>query len=201
MTNKEKYKQAFSAIHVSDDFTLEATNMNRTEKKYSVKPIAAIIAACIILVGTATTAYAADIGGIQRIIQIWIRGDQTAATITFDGDGTYDMTYTDPAGNHQYMGGGGVAFNNDGSERPLTEEELMEHLMMPDVRYQDDGTVWVYWYDQVVEITNKFENDICFLTLIKDGELLYMTVKYNNGYATSPQKYVMPDEFNTGYEP
>ncbi len=199
MTNKEKYKQAFSAIHVSDDFVLEATNMNRTTKNYSLKPIAAIIAACIILMGTATTAYAADIGGIQRIIQVWIHGDQTAATITFDGNGAYDMDYTDAKGNTQHQGGGGVAFEDDGTERPLTEEELMEHLTRPEVEYKEDGTVWVYWYDQVVEITSKFENDICFLTLIKDGEPLYMTVKYNNGYATSPQKYVMPDTFNTEY--
>ncbi len=197
MTNKEKYKQAFSAVHVSEDIIWEAKHMNRTTNHFYLKPVAAIIAACVILMGTATTAYAADIGGIQRIIQIWIHGDQTSATITFDGSGTYDMNYTDPDGNIQHQGGGGVAFEDDGSERPLTEEELMEHLNMPDVRYQEDGSVWVYWYDQCVEITEKFEDDVCYLTLMKDGEPLYVTVKYQNGYATSPQKYVLPDSFNT----
>lgn len=198
MTNKEKYKQAFSAIHVSGDFTLEAKNMTKSKKHYHLKPIAAIFAACIILLGTATTAYAADIGGIQRIVQVWIHGDQTSATITFDGNGTYDMDYMTPDGTVQHQGGGGVAFNNDGSERHLTEEELMEHLttVRPDVRYQEDGTVWVYWYGQAMEITEKFEDGVCFVKLENGEETLYMTVKYQNGWATSPQKYIMPDEFN-----
>ncbi len=196
MTNKEKYKQAFSVVHVSDDFILEAKNMNKTTKHNTLKPIAAILAACILLMGTATTAYAADIGGIQRIIQIWIHGDQTAATITFDGSGSYDMDYTAPDGTVQHQGGGGVAFEQDGSERPLTEEELLAHLSGPDIRYKEDGTVWVYWYDQTLEITDKFEDGVCFVKLENGDETLYMTVKYQNGLATSPQKYIMPDEFN-----
>ena len=62
--------------------------------------------------------------------------------------------------------------------------------------YEDDGTVWVYYYDQKIEITDRFEDEICYVEVSKDGEILYMTVKYNGGYAVSPHKYQSPKYFN-----
>ena len=44
-------------------------------------------AGCIILGGTGT-AYAANVGGIQRTVQIWLHGDQTQATLDVSNDGT-----------------------------------------------------------------------------------------------------------------
>ena len=38
-----------------------------------------------------------DLGGIQRIVQIWIHGDQTSATFTVD-NGTYSLDYVDENG-------------------------------------------------------------------------------------------------------
>ena len=40
MTNKEKYKQAFSAIHTSDGFSLEVEIMERTAKHHKFKSVA-----------------------------------------------------------------------------------------------------------------------------------------------------------------
>ena len=37
MTNHEKYKQAFSAIHASDDFSLEVENMKNASKKIKLE--------------------------------------------------------------------------------------------------------------------------------------------------------------------
>lgn len=196
MTNHEKYKQAFSVIHASDDFSLEVENMKQANKKNRNKTLVASIAACIIVVGSATVAYAADIGGVQRTVQLWIHGDQTQATIEFDGDGTYNVHITDDEGNIHNRGGGGVAFNPDGTERPLTEEELMERITAPDVQYNDDGSVIVYWFDQKIDITDKFQDDICYVKLVNDDEILYMTVKYGNGFATSHNRYIQPSEFN-----
>lgn len=196
MTNKEKYKQAFSALHTSDDFSLEVEKMERTNKQHKLKTMIAAVAACVMLVGSATAAYAADLGGIQRTIQLWIHGDQTAATIQFDGDGNYSLDYVDGEGTMQHQGGGGVAIAPDGTETPASEEDLMEQLTAPDVEYEDDGSVWVYWLDQKVDITDKFENDICYVKLENEEETLYMTVKYQNGYATSPNKYLSPSTFN-----
>lgn len=196
MTNKEKYKHAFSAIHASDDFSLEVEKMERTNKQHKFKTMIAAFAACVMLVGSATAAYAADIGGIQRTIQLWIHGDQTEATIQFDGDGNYSMDYTDDEGTVKHQGGGGVAIAPDGTETPASEEDLMEQLTAPDVKYEDDGSVWIYWFDQKVDITDQFENDICYVQLVNGEKILYMTVKYQNGYATSPNKYLSPSEFN-----
>ena len=58
MTNKEKYRQAFSVLQTSGDFSMEAEQMAMRQKHHKMKTIAAAAAACIILVGGAGTAYA-----------------------------------------------------------------------------------------------------------------------------------------------
>ena len=67
---------------------------------------------------------------------------------------------------------------------------------MPDVEYKEDGTVWVYYLDQAMEITDKFEDGICYVKLKADGKTQYITIKYQNGFATSPHGYIQPWEFN-----
>lgn len=47
-----------------------------------------------------------------------------------------------------------------------------------------------------LNITDKFEDGICYVQLKVDGDTRYMTVKYQNGYALSPNGYISPDEFN-----
>ena len=81
-------------------------------------------------------------------------------------------------------------------ERPLTDEELLEQFRMPDVEYKEDGTVWVYYLNQKMEITDKFQDGVCYVQLNAGGETQYITVKYQNGFATSPHGYVQPSEFN-----
>lgn len=190
MKNKEKYKQAFSAIHPLNDFSLEVKQMETMSKRAKFKRVTVAVAACIMLLGSVAAAYAADVGGIQRTIQLWMYGDQTEATIQFDGTGNYSMDYIDGEGNVKHQSGGGVSIGLDGTEIPLSEEDLLEQLTAPDVEYADDGTVWVYWFDQKIDITDKFENDICYVKLVNDEQTLYMTVRYKNGYSTSPRKYV-----------
>ena len=169
-------------------------NVVPIRKKRFIPKVAVAIAALVLVVGTGSAAYAMDLGGIQRIVQVWIHGDQTNATFTVE-NGSYTLDYKDADGNDVHQGGGGVAFEN-GTERPLTDEELLEELNMPDVEYKEDGTVWVYYHDQKMEITDKFENDICYVKLEADGETQYITVKYQNGFAASPHGYVQPSEFN-----
>ncbi|MEA4986581.1 MAG: hypothetical protein VB095_00760 [Anaerovorax sp.] len=196
MTNKEKYKQAFSTMRISDEFSLEVKNMTTTSNKPKFNRLVASIAACVLIVGSATAAYATDFCGIQRTLQLWIHGDQTDVTIQFDGSGNYNMDYTDDEGNIKHQGGGGVSFAPDGTEIPLSEDELLEEITAPDVHYEDDGSIWVYWFDQKINITDKFENNVCYVKLVNNEETLYMTVKYQNGYATSPDKYLSPSLFN-----
>ena len=76
MTNGEKYKKAFSVLQTSKGSLQEVENMAKLQKRTKMKTAAAVIAGCIILGGTGT-AYAANVGGIQRTVQIWLHGDQT----------------------------------------------------------------------------------------------------------------------------
>ena len=166
------------------------------KKHISIRRIGILCAAVILIFSMATVCYAKDVGGIRRTIQLWIHGDQTSAVMDIQ-NGHYTITYEDGEGNTHERGGGGVAFNPDGSERPLTEEELMEHLNMPEVEYKEDGSVWIYYMDQAMEITDRFnEENICFIQLKNGAETLYVTVKYQNGYAMSPNAFVQPEEFN-----
>lgn len=196
MTNKEKYKQAFSVLQSSGEISLEVERMAIMNKKARMRTAAAAVAACVALAGGGGIVYAADIGGIQRTVQLWIDGDQTTVTFEYDGDGSFLMSYPSEDGEVKEIGGGGVAVEADGTERPLTEEELLDSLNDPEVEYKDDGTVWVYYYDQKIEITDQFQDGVCYVKLSHGDETLYMTVKYQDGYSTSPHKYADPDSFD-----
>ena len=174
MTNHEKYKKAFSVLQTSESSFREVENMARLQKRTKMKTAAAVIAGCILLGGTGT-AYAANVGGIQRTIQLWIHGDQTNATLNVSDNGTYTMEYYDENGELQESGGGGIAFEADGTQR----------------------SVWVYYHNQSIDITNKFnDNKVCFVKIADGDKTLYLTVKYQNGFSYSNEKYVEPEEFN-----
>ena len=71
----------------------------------------------------------------------------------------------------------------------------MEDLTAPDVRYEDD-TVCIYWFDQKVDITDKFKDKVCYIKLVNGDKTLYMAVKYQDGYCINPHRYISPDTFN-----
>ena len=199
MIDKQQYQRAFGVLHASGDFLKEDFPMKQTSH-FPVRKLIILCAAVILLLSTSIVCYAEDVGGIRRTIQLWIHGDQTTAVMDIQ-NGEYTITYEDARGNTHERGGGGVAINPDGSERPLTDEEIMEHVMeqaqMPDVEYKEDGSVWVYYMDQAMEITDSFNSDgVCFVQLKNGSQTLYLTVKYQNGYATSPLGFVQPEEFN-----
>lgn len=194
MTNKQKYKQAFSVLRSSCEITLEVEKMAMISRKAKFRATAvAVITICLLITGGSGVAYAADIGGIQRTIQLWVKGDQTDVTFVYDESGTYDMSYESKDGVMEEQHGGGVAIEEDGTERPLTEEELLEQLNSPVVEYEEDGTVWVYYYDQKIEITDQFKDDVCYVKLSNGEETLYMTILYQDGWCTSPHKYEPAD--------
>lgn len=196
MIDKQQYQRTFGVLHASGDFLKEDVTM-KAIKRFSPRRVVFLCAAIIFILGMAQVCYAADVGGIQRIIQIWIHGDQTNAVMDIQ-NGQYTLHYQDADGTSHQRGGGGVAFEPDGSERPLTEEEIMAHLDMPEVEYHEDGTVWVYYRNHVMEITDQFNPDgICFVQLKDGDEVLYLTAKYQNGYAISPSGFVQPDTFNS----
>ena len=196
MTNHEKYKQAFSCVKPRDGFLQEVTQMENKKKHFHLNKVAAAVVACVMVLGSAQVAYAHNAGNIQRILQLWIHGDQTQVTVEFDGQGSYDMEYTDAEGNIQQQSGGGVAFDSNGSERPLTEEELLEELMSPDMYTTEEGRTIIAWGNQVVDITDDFVDGVCYVKLVNGDETKYITAHEGQGFSMSPYKFLEPTTFN-----
>lgn len=186
MTNKQRYQRAFQTLQTSQTHVMEVTSMKKN-MKIPTRRLLAACAAVILVVALACSAYAADVGGIQRTVQIWLNGDQTTAVMDVR-DGQYTLTYPDGS----TMGGGGVAIDDNGQERPLTQEELLEELNSPQVEFLEDGAVWVYYKDQAMDITQRFVDGVCYVQL-KDGqETLYLTVEAEGHFAVSPHGYERP---------
>ena len=126
MTEQERYKRAFSALHTSDGFQV---NLNEEKKpSHAFRPRRFVTAACVAMavMAGATAAYAADVGGIQRIVQVWFNGEMTSATLNVDeSEGSYKLQ--DSSGS-VIQEGGGVAYDENGNERPLTAEEIQESI-------------------------------------------------------------------------
>ena len=123
MTEQERFQRAFAPLHAPSDTLTEVMKMTEQTHRKSGRRTAVIALAAALLLATGSAAYAADLGSIQRRVQLWLHGDQTDAVMTVE-PGHYTLEYTDENGETQQRGGGGVAFEPDGTERPLTPEEL-----------------------------------------------------------------------------
>lgn len=177
MTNKEKYKKAFSTLHASDNISLEVKMMEERKSVYRMKKIAAACAAAAIVFGSMTVAYAADLGGIQQKIKAWIHGEQTEMHVTGDdGKGNYTYTYTDENGETQEFGAGGVAIDDSGNEIPISAEDVLE-VTNSEVKKDADGKIWLYHYAKKIDITDLFgEDGFCRVAVEYDGETTYYEI-------------------------
>ena len=108
MTNKERYQRTFSALHASENCIREIKAMKKTHKVY-VRRLFAACAAAVMVLALASVAYAKDVGGIQRGIQIFLHGELTDAVMVVE-DGEYTMTYTDENGETRERQGGGIVY-------------------------------------------------------------------------------------------
>lgn len=173
MTNKEKYKKAFSTLHASGKISLEVEAMENRKKTYKMKKAMAACAAVAVMFGSMTMAYAADIGGIQQKITAWMHGEQTEVNITSDGEGSYSYTYTDQDGEVHERGGGGMEIDAFGNQRPLSAEEVLAENSI-DTETKEDGSVWFYYYDKHFEVTDLFgEDGDCRFSFKHEGETIY----------------------------
>lgn len=197
MTDREKYKQAFSVLHTSEKFSLEEKKMAKLKRQKTIKNIAAALVVSLLFVGGSVTAYANDLGGIQRKLQIWLEGDLTDVQVTFTGDGNYKMDYTRPDGSHGEIEGGGVAIEADGSQRPLTPDELQEDIEEVDyIDFREDGTIWFVYRGEKTEITHKFKNGFCHVEVRdENNKPVYYTIRQDGAYSSSPNKYIDEKDF------
>lgn len=181
MTNKERYKQAFSAVQSSRQLCLEVEEMARIEKKHKKNMAVAAAVACALVIGVPGTVYAADIGGIQEKITMWLYGRQMEVEVTENGSGGYQFTYDRGDGEEEIMGYGGVAIDEDGGMTWLSADELAGQINESvSVEEDADGRVWVYYQDQKMDITDLFdENGVYGFNLEKGDRTVYVEVTKN----------------------
>ena len=179
MTNKERYKQAFSALQTSVQLTMEVEKMAEIQKKHKRNIIAAAAIACAVVIGGSGTAYAADIGGIQEKVYIWLHGAQTEADIVENGEGGYEVRYERDGEEQGVTAFGGVSIDSDGTVDWLSVDELVEGLNeSADVDKDADGRVWVYYYDQKVDITDLFDDEgVCRVKMTHEGQVIYLEIE------------------------
>lgn len=180
MTNKEKYKRAFSVLHASENMILEVMDMENRKKAYEKKLLAAG-AAVAVLFGSMTAAYAADIGGIQEKLTMWFHGEEVEVTSSAYGDNSYKYSFTDSDGNTEEFVAGGVTIDDQGNEHPRSAQEILEDLA-DSITYTDEGRVKLFYYDkeQEIDITDLFDADGVCRVAVQDGEkLVYFTVRDN----------------------
>ncbi len=85
MTEKERFQRAFTPLHASPDTMTEVMKMTeRKMKRPALRRAATIGLAAALVLALGSVAYASDLGGIQRTVQLWIKGDQTDAVMTID---------------------------------------------------------------------------------------------------------------------
>ena len=181
MTNKERYKQAFSALHSFGQFHMEVEEMAQIQKKHKRNIATAAAVACAIVIGGSGTVYAADIGGIQEKISMWLYATKTEVEVTENEDGGYTFTYERDGKPSQIVGFGGVAIDNNGNETWLSADELASRISeSADIEEDEDGKVWLYYFDKKIEITDLFdENGICRVLLSHEGKISYLKVNKN----------------------
>jgi len=177
MTNKERYKQAFSALHPSETLHLEEKPMKTYKARILFRPVAAVIACAVLLFGCATVAYAADIGGIRTTIQTWVHGKSTPVDVT-EVEGGYKFSYAE-GGETKSVTGGGIAFDDEGNEIPLTPEEVAE-VTFEEVGRQADGRIWLYYKSYAIDITDYMTDAGCKLLLDDEGTNVYYDIDVPN---------------------
>ena len=71
MTNKEKYISSFSGVEPSDEIKERILNMASTKKRYSLKAVAVVLAALMLIATAMLTANAATDGAIgEKVIEL-----------------------------------------------------------------------------------------------------------------------------------
>ena len=178
MTNKERYKQAFSALQSSGQFHLEVEEMAQIQKKHKKNIAIAAAVACAVVIGGSSTAYAADLGGIQEKISIWLYGTKTEVEVTENDDGVYLITYERDDKPDMTIGYSGYTFDSDGNMTHPTADEFASAISgLAQVEEDEDGRVWVYYYDRKMDITDLFdENGVCGVSLTYEDRTFYLEV-------------------------
>lgn len=194
MTNKEKYKRSFDALQPSKAFNVRLEESPMRRKNTALRRALIVVCALLVFSIAGTSAYAANVGNVQRIIQVWLHGDLTEATMIVDeANGSYRLTDKD---GKEIGGGGGVVENEDGTLRPANKEELEEHLANEVYTDTIDGKMYLLFKNQKMDLTGKFKDSDYYYVTIQDGDdKIFATITKDGGVASSKTRYLLPNEF------
>lgn len=197
MTNKDRYKQAFSVLHPSKPIELEERPMKKNHTHLILRPVAAVLTTVILLFGCASVAYAADVGGIRTTLQSWFRGKEAAVDVIEKNPGEYEFQIQQNGQTHT-IGSGGVEIDMFGNEKPLSPEDAVQSLSEM-VCQEKDGSIWLYYNAYAIDITEYMTEDGCKLLLNDNGQKQYFDISPvengGSGYSRSP------NELNWGEDP
>ncbi len=151
-----------------------------TYRQFPARRLVSICAAAILVFAMAAAAYAADFGGIRNTIQFWIHGKQEEAAWIYSEDGRWHVSWAGVNG-ETYENGARVMINEDGTERPATEEEILSDLgWWPEVEYHADGTIWVSYHDQYLDVTDQVRDKKTAKVILTEGHDK-ITIAFQNG--------------------
>lgn len=170
MTDRQRYKQAFSVLHASENSFKEVGTMKKT---VPVRRLVAVCAVLAVLIAMAGVAYAADVGDIQQAIHIWLHGEKE---VQVDGTTSYTITVGEVA----------VADSNSDEVEPSMSDADAAALAdgeMPDIEYLDDGRVILHFDGEEIDITDRFVDGECVIPLEVDGNSVYLTIVYGEGFS------------------
>lgn len=170
MTNREKIQRAFDAVQPSGAVSMEEMNM---KQKPIRKPLVLLFASIALLAAFLTAAYAADLGGFRQTMTVWFGGKQQTVEVTQPQDGMLQWTGEDGVTHTS----GGIAYETDGTQRPLTLEELLDEQFSgrPVLNFYEDGRAFLEFYEHYVDVTDQVPTGRIEAALEHDGVLYYIT--------------------------
>lgn len=201
MTNREKYKEAFSVLQTSRDISLEVENMANMKRRHKMNLAFAAFASCIII-GGSVTAYAADVGGIREIFSAWINGQEVTVSVKDNADENgYTFSYNNDGTEVAWVGDG-VNLDENGNEVKMSAKDIMDECSdSPQVDTDNAGRVWIYLKDQSKDITDLFdEKGICRVAVSGDGTTHYVKItREKDGSCSYESTNDVPEEGSEAY--
>ena len=178
MTNKEKYKQAFSVLHMSKEIPFNVISTFVPSKKIRLTP-ALIACLCVtLLLGSMTAAYAADIGGIRSIVYAWIHGTKTEVEIKTGTDGGYDFIYQEDGTIHRNRGGG-IGVSDDGREEGLSADDVIQGIAVQ-LDKKGDGSIFLYYHNRAIDVTDYLIDNACKIYIIEGNQNIYFDIEMDD---------------------
>ena len=172
----------------SKEITAEVILELREEKKMKKghsgfrRSLVGIVAAVVLVIGVTGGAYAADLGGFKTAVNTWLYGEPVQVEVEEISPGNYEVHYP----NGMTRGMGGISYDANGNPQPATAEDIISQLDYPEVETTEDGTINLFYRDQVIDITEDVADDNVAQVKFKEGVLpLYVTINWEGdaGYS------------------